>query len=379
MLLFLQRGVIQPDAVSPVYTFGAPAVFCGGADHDAPADRCDSCSLKCEVHGAPPGAFPLSCQKPVGLLQQCGLTDDHVVNVIMHRDIVPRAFACDYTLVADLLKQWMPSFKDHSTLQGPAHAHKSLYNFIGRMSIIRPDPSSPFVHASDAHHPHLPATPGLYRLVAPAPTMTVHSLSGSYELLDHAKAAEAAAATGHRHITTQASRHSRSSSHARSSRSSSSSAPAAAAPQQPPTDVRGAISAFMNFPHPLTTLTEYGAYGPNGTISRYHNPDNYTKGLLALIGQAPHQLTGPKPAAPAAPQQHASAAGHRAPHVHAARHVHGHGHMAQGSSHRRGINISNGHHSHSHGLRHVQHKQHVRHPEGYTAHMPTSHAMQGSG
>jgi hypothetical protein len=31
----------------------------------------------------------------------------------MTRDIVPRAFVCDYTLVADVLKSWLPSFKEH--------------------------------------------------------------------------------------------------------------------------------------------------------------------------------------------------------------------------------------------------------------------------
>jgi hypothetical protein len=43
-----------------------------------------------------------------------------------------------------------------------------------------------------------------------------------------------------------------------------------------PTTLRQAVQAFMDFPHPLTTLTEYGSYGPNGAISRYHNPRNYT-------------------------------------------------------------------------------------------------------
>jgi hypothetical protein len=39
-----------------------------------------------------------------------------VVNVVMTRDIVPRAFVCDYTLVADVLKSWLPSFKEHEGL-----------------------------------------------------------------------------------------------------------------------------------------------------------------------------------------------------------------------------------------------------------------------
>jgi hypothetical protein len=43
-----------------------------------------------------------------------------------------------------------------------------------------------------------------------------------------------------------------------------------------------AILTFMNSPHPLQTLKEVRAYGPNGSISRYHNPNSYTKALLAL-------------------------------------------------------------------------------------------------
>lgn len=37
---------------------------------------------------------------------------------------------------ADLLKQWMPSFKDHSTLSSNQQ-HKSLYSFLGRVAVLR--------------------------------------------------------------------------------------------------------------------------------------------------------------------------------------------------------------------------------------------------
>ena len=39
-------------------------------------------------------------------------------NVLMTRDIVPRAFACDYTLVADILKRVSPAFREHHCLSG---------------------------------------------------------------------------------------------------------------------------------------------------------------------------------------------------------------------------------------------------------------------
>ncbi len=56
--------------------------------------------------------------------------------MIMHRDIVPRAFACDYMAMADLLVSWMPSFKSLHGLQGPANTHKTLYSFLGRIAVL---------------------------------------------------------------------------------------------------------------------------------------------------------------------------------------------------------------------------------------------------
>lgn len=64
-----------------------------------------------------------------GLLAGLGLPEGAVRNVVMSRDIVPRAFACDYALVADILKRVSPSFRDHRCLAGgprvvpPAPAH----------------------------------------------------------------------------------------------------------------------------------------------------------------------------------------------------------------------------------------------------------------
>lgn len=43
-----------------------------------------------------------------------------------------------------------------------------------------------------------------------------------------------------------------------------------------------AILTFMNNPHPLETLGEMRAYGPSGSISRFHNPNNYTVALQHL-------------------------------------------------------------------------------------------------
>lgn len=52
----------------------------------------------------------------------------------MHRDIVPRAFACDYSLVADILRSWGPGFKAHG---GLAHGgRKHMYYFVGGWRLL---------------------------------------------------------------------------------------------------------------------------------------------------------------------------------------------------------------------------------------------------
>ncbi|KNA13132.1 hypothetical protein SOVF_119520, partial [Spinacia oleracea] len=61
-MMLLVRRVVKPSVVLPVVTFGSPFVFCGGEK----------------------------------LLKQLQLEESTVQNVIMHRDIVPRAFSCNY-------------------------------------------------------------------------------------------------------------------------------------------------------------------------------------------------------------------------------------------------------------------------------------------
>ena len=66
-----------------------------------------------------------------------GLRDHAVRNVIMHRDIVPRAFSCDYSPVSDILRGWGPGFRDHAALG--YNGRKHLYYFVGRMIVLQPD------------------------------------------------------------------------------------------------------------------------------------------------------------------------------------------------------------------------------------------------
>ena len=51
------------------------------------------------------------------LLERMGLPTGAIRNIIMHRDIVPRAFACDYKLVADILARVNDGFREHGCLQ----------------------------------------------------------------------------------------------------------------------------------------------------------------------------------------------------------------------------------------------------------------------
>ena len=132
-----------------------------------------------------------------------GLQEGAVRNVLLARDIVPRAFACDYTLVADILKRVSPSFREHRCLSNGARvvsvgsledgvmlhvtpgSHllcsagiagvtgsrhqllcthlQVLYYAIGRSLILQPGQGHWF-SASDPYHPMLPPQAGLYVL-----------------------------------------------------------------------------------------------------------------------------------------------------------------------------------------------------------------------
>lgn len=131
MMMYNHRGVLPHSAIAPVYTFGAPAIFCEGAC----CTPCQDGSGLCSADPLPPAqlqaqapALNTSATEPVtdnnghvksqGILQALGLENGAVRNVFMSRDIVPRAFACDYTLVADLLRRVGEGFREHDCLMG---------------------------------------------------------------------------------------------------------------------------------------------------------------------------------------------------------------------------------------------------------------------
>ncbi|KAG5251891.1 phospholipase A1 PLIP [Salix suchowensis] len=118
------KGEVPASSLLPVITFGAPSIMCGG-------DR---------------------------LLRKLGLPRSHVQAITMHRDIVPRAFSCNYpNHVAELLKAINANFRNHPCLNN----QKLLYAPMGELLILQPD------EKFSPHHHLLPSGSGLYFLNCP--------------------------------------------------------------------------------------------------------------------------------------------------------------------------------------------------------------------
>ncbi|XP_020226496.1 phospholipase A1 PLIP2, chloroplastic [Cajanus cajan] len=123
-LMLLIRNEVPVSSLLPVITFGSPSIMCGG----------DS------------------------LLEKLGLPRSHVQAITMHRDIVPRAFSCNYpNHVAKLLKAVNGNFRSHPCL----NKQKLLYAPMGYLLILQPDEKF-----SPNHH-LLPSGSGLYILCCP--------------------------------------------------------------------------------------------------------------------------------------------------------------------------------------------------------------------
>ncbi|KAH9608871.1 hypothetical protein KSS87_002360 [Heliosperma pusillum] len=120
-LMLLMRGEVPYASLLPVITYGSPCVMCGGDE----------------------------------LLRKLALPKSHVQAIVMHRDIVPRAFSCNYPQpAAQLLKAVNGSFRNYPCL----NSQKLLYAPMGEMIILQPDAKfSP-------KHDLLPSGSGLYLL-----------------------------------------------------------------------------------------------------------------------------------------------------------------------------------------------------------------------
>ncbi|XP_050376407.1 phospholipase A1 PLIP2, chloroplastic [Argentina anserina] len=120
-LMLLIRGEVPISSLLPVITFGSPSIMCGGDQ----------------------------------LLHQLGLAQSHIQAITLHRDIVPRAFSCNYpNHVAELLKAINGNFRNHPCLNN----QKLLYSPMGELLILQPDEKF-----SPNHH-LLPLGSGLYVL-----------------------------------------------------------------------------------------------------------------------------------------------------------------------------------------------------------------------
>ncbi|XP_062143757.1 phospholipase A1 PLIP2, chloroplastic [Alnus glutinosa] len=123
-LMLLIRHEVPISSLLPVITFGSPSIMCGG-------DR---------------------------LLRKLGLPQNHLQAITMHRDIVPRAFSCNYpNHVAEILKAVNGNFRNHPCLNN----QKLLYAPIGELLILQPD------EKFSPSHNLLPSGSGLYLLSCP--------------------------------------------------------------------------------------------------------------------------------------------------------------------------------------------------------------------
>lgn len=121
-----------------------------------------------------------------GLLRTLGIPRDTVRNIILTHDIVPRAFACDYTPVAAMLRQ---VFTQHLGLQ--CDDRSIMYHFVGRLLVLQPDYDLSWVHEGEGQHPLLPPKAGLYELIEPDMLSRTRQLAlSSMDALDSLLASE---------------------------------------------------------------------------------------------------------------------------------------------------------------------------------------------
>ena len=168
---------------------------------------------------------------------------------------MPRAFACDYSILADLLKRIHVSFREHTCLHGKRSV---MFNTIGQTLIVQPDEKSSYVNG-EGYHPLLPEGPQLLALKHSTSRDqllkcddTVATTTVVEDDLDAEVGADDGKGDKERHFRSVSS-------------------------------TEEAYWELMNSPHPLRILGNRAAYGDNGSISRYHNPSNYTKALGGVL------------------------------------------------------------------------------------------------
>ena len=238
LLMLSHRRPELASALEPVYTFGAPSIFADDCCIDGAQTRAATRARRAASAGGSDDGS-LGCR---GVLSMLGLPRNHVRNVMMHLDIVPRAFACDYSMVQAWLRRIGGGFREVRSLQGDENV--SLYLPTGITLVMQPKEDV------SAQHAMLPPGSGIYLLDDPQePFWAAVGVpwglggNGGGSGTDGDAYEEEGEGTG-------------------------------AAP-----DARAALSALLNSPHPLDILADVAAYGPQGTVSLYHNPFNYVRCL----------------------------------------------------------------------------------------------------
>ncbi|PAN31600.1 hypothetical protein PAHAL_5G430300 [Panicum hallii] len=156
------------------------------------------------------------------LLRRLGLPRSHVQSITMHRDIVPRVFSCHYPdHVANILKLANGNFRSHPCLTN----QKLLYAPMGEVLILQPD------ERLSPHHHLLPPDSGIYRLGGGGGKSSSSSGADDASLLE----------------------------------------------------LRSALSAFFNSPHPLEILKDKAAYGPRGSVYRDHDVNSYLRSVRGVV------------------------------------------------------------------------------------------------
>jgi hypothetical protein len=247
VLMLRYRRPELSGALEPVYTLGAPSIFCDDCCGDCAEKRVSerAAALRAAARGGDAAAGDDRCR---GVLGALGLPRDHVRNCMMHLDIVPRAFACDYRLVQAWLRRIGGGFREHPGLQGTENV--TLYTPTGVTLVLQPS------EAAAAQHAMLPPGSGLYTIEDPSEPFWA-AVSVPWALGGNGDGSEAV-------LEEEASL-------AAASGGGSSGGVAV--------DARSALSALLNSPHPLDILADVAAYGPQGTVSQYHNPFNYVRAL----------------------------------------------------------------------------------------------------
>ena len=148
-----------------------------------------------------------------------------------------------------------------------------MYYFLGRVIALQPDPDAPFVRGEPGHA-MLPPGPGAYTLAEPSLLAAAASAAaGGLAAPPAAPPAQGPATPlGANNISPKPAAVGR--------RGAPAPAPA---PGAPAPSLLDAVMELLDHPHPLDTLRETGSYGDDGAISRYHNPENYTRALGTVL------------------------------------------------------------------------------------------------